>query len=401
MQKDLFGNTQEKKATGLTIAKPDKQPLSKSQAAFNKLVQKIEKLQKEIEKKQLQLEFAMKIYGTDYQQAMSEMLKVRHRHIIVLWKNYESKKLSKVDQRHLKVVLQHQVGQYFSLTKTEPDKIMQEIFSQLEGIDYDTMMDDEKNRMIAETKKMFSNINVETDGLDFDDMEAVAAKIAEAHEKMAAIDEEEQKKKEEKEKRKSAKKNKPGKQQEYEKLQKHIAEANTKNISSIYRQLAKLFHPDLEQDAERKLEKEILMKELTAAFEAKDLHLLLTLELKWIHKENDHLASLTEERLNAYLQILKEQATNLEKEKYEIVHQPRFAVLLDALGFDFTRNPVAAIERELNEIATTTKHLESDISLFESDHGLRHIKAMIKAWKQAKEGLEDEDFLNMLLEDEW
>jgi len=65
-------------------------------------------------------------------------------------------------------------------------------------------------------------------------------------------------------------------------------------------------HPDLEQDAERRRQKETVMQELTAAYRNHDLHTLLRLELEWIRREECDLDRMTEEKLAIYNSVFKE-----------------------------------------------------------------------------------------------
>ena len=97
----------------------------------------------------------------------------------------------------------------------------------------------------------------------------------------------------------------------FEKKEKQVRETEAlpkKEISTIYKQLAKTFHPDLEIDPALKLEKEVLMKQLTAAYEEKDLHTLLTLELKSSSPSQER----TEEQLKAYNHLLQNQVITLQ-----------------------------------------------------------------------------------------
>jgi hypothetical protein len=377
----------------LVITKAGKQKLSKNQEAFNKLTQKIEKLQKDIAKKQLQFDLALKIYGNELYPAQLKMLAQQYKLIIALWHIYLSNKLAKPDQRHLKNVVQFYLKEYFLQTDIEPDGILQNIFSQLEGISYDKMMQLEKEKEWAEMQEVLKAMEVDAEGLDIDDEAAVAAKLAEARQKMAAMQAEQ----EEEHKQRQQQKNKTAKQLEHEKLQKTIAEMKQKNISTIYKQLAKLFHPDLEQDVEKKVEKEILMKELTAAYEAKNLHALLTLELRWINKESDHLETLTDEKLAIYLQILKEQATNLEWEKKDIIQQPQYAVLVNQFGYTVQKYPVEMVQQQLKTAQTIARDFEDNITNFTSAFALRHVKEMLKQWKLQEQELdEQEEIMRML-----
>jgi hypothetical protein len=392
MQQDIFGNYQPQKPYSLAIAKKGKQKLSKNQEAFNRLTQKIEKLQKEIEKKQSQFDVALGIYSKELYPAQLKMLANRQKLIIVLFEIYKKNKLSKPNQRHLKEVLQFHLQEYFEQSDTEPGKELQQIFSELESISYDKMMEQEEAQMKAHLEEMLEKMNVDIAGIDLKDEAAIAAKIAEAKHKMEAMQEENN----ERERKRNAKKSKTAKQIEFDKIQQAVKENKQKNISTIYKQLAKLFHPDLEQDTDRKVEKEILMKELTNAYEAKNLHALLMLELKWIHKENDHLESLSDEKLAIYLQILKEQAMDLEHERNTIIQQPQYSVLVSKFGFQLQKYPVEMVREQVKNVEEVAVNFESDIKDFESDMALRYVNEMIKQWKHREDDLDEEDILRML-----
>ena len=391
MQQQLFDNYHPQKPQGLAIAKKGKQKLSKNQEAFNRLTQKIEKLQKEISKKQHQFDLALNIYGKEYYAAQLTMLDTMEKFIITLFEIYKKNKLSKPNQRQIKEVIKFHLQEYFEQSAIEPGKKLQQIFSELENIQYDKMMEQEKEQEQADFIEMLQKIKVDTKGFDFKDEAAMAAKIAEAHQKLAALEQEE----EEKERKQQAKKRKTAKQTDYDTIQKAVNENKQKNISTIYKQLAKLFHPDLEQDIDRKVEKEILMKELTNAYEAKNLHALLLLELKWIHKENDHLENLTEDKLTVYLQILKEQAMDLENQKNTIIHQPQYSVMVNQFGFYLQNKPVETVMVEVNNLKEEIMHFENDIKNFESETGLRYVNQMIKQWKKKDDDLDDEEMLRM------
>jgi curved DNA-binding protein CbpA len=86
------------------------------------------------------------------------------------------------------------------------------------------------------------------------------------------------------------------------------ASARRRTIGAIYKQLAKVLHPDLEPDPEKRGEKLALMQQLTAAYRNEDLPSLLRLELEWLHREEGDLDRLTEEELKIYNAVLREQA---------------------------------------------------------------------------------------------
>jgi len=244
------------------------------------------------------------------------------------------------------------------------------------------------------------DLDINLDGIDTNDMRAMQEKVNEMEQKMAEKQEQEEQRYAQF-KRKKPEKKKTAKQLESEQMQKAADEMKQKNISTIYKQLAKLFHPDLEQDEGRKIEKEALMKELTTAYEAKNLHTLLMLELKWIHNENDHLETLGEEKLLIYLQILREQARDLEFEINSISHQPRYAVLMEVCGLKVQRYPLETVYQHLSELRQTESAFKKDLKVFQSPTALKHIKEMIQEWKQGqqqKRGFDDmeEEFLRRM-----
>ena len=398
-QQELFPGTNTTEVQrSLAIGKAGKQPLSKNQQSFNKLTEKIERLHKEIEKKHELFDTAIKLYSQKVFPIRKEMILQKRKLLDVLWENYQSKKLSTTDQRHLKTILHEHLEEFLQLAKGYPDDKLKKIYRELEGETYEAFLKRNDAAQKAVMQEMFDNLDVDVDldEVDFRDKAEVAKKMADAKEKLRVRQEKET---ERREQRKQSKKKSKG-QVEKEALRLAGDELKQKNISTIYKQLAKLFHPDLEQDELRKAEKEILMKDLTAAYEAKNLHALLSLEIKWIHNETDHLETLTEEKLAVYLQILRDQAEQLEREKSELFLQPRYAVLYHEFGPSIIRKPLATVEEAVNELEAVVVHLARDIRDYASEYGLRHIKALIKQWRQMRrqQPLEEDDYLHMLFD---
>ncbi len=386
--------------SNLIISKNNKQALSQNQLTFNKLTAKIEKLRNDIKKKQLQFDKALTIYSSSIHPLRLELNLQNRRALEVLWPIYKGKKLPPSDQRLFKEVLQHLLDQSFSFKQddSEPDDFIKSIFRELEGITYEAAKKEEEHDMKEDMQNMFDDMGVDIDLDDFDlnDEKGFAEKIAEAKQKFS----ERQSREHYQHQRKHTKKT--AKQLEKEKMQLAVEEMKQKNISTIYKQLAKLFHPDLEQDETRRAEKQLLMQELTAAYEAKNLHTLLSLEMKWIHKENDHLGTLSDEKLKVYLEILREQANELEYEKQALIQQPRYAVLAQEFGYNIVYQPIATLEHEVAHIKNHIQDLKNDIKDFESEDYLKHVKTMLREWKTNRKNEIDElDFMEMMLNKRW
>src|SRR5262249_8228623 len=152
----------------------------------------------------------------------------------------------------------------------------------------------EETRSAIEDMFADAGVDIDLDGLTpgMSD-EAIAAKFAEMKAKV-----QEQMENHEKQTQQPGRRHKNKRQQEKEDRVRRDEEVRKRSIASIYKQLAKALHPDLEPDENRRQRKVALMQELTAAYRKNDLHTLLRLELEWIQREESDLDRLTEEKLS-------------------------------------------------------------------------------------------------------
>lgn len=142
---------------------------------------------------------------------------------------------------------------------------------------------------------------------------------------------------------------KPTKAQlEREKKQQEADEAKKRDLKSLYKQLAKVLHPDLETDPVRKLQKEEWMKRLTTAHASGDLRELLSIEMEWLGVEASNLTSATDDKLKVYCTVLKEQIAEMKMQMHYLMDQPQYAVLHRFANrlMGFVPNP-ASIKRDL------------------------------------------------------
>jgi hypothetical protein len=101
-------------------------------------------------------------------------------------------------------------------------------------------------------------------------------------------------------------------------------EFRKRSIANIYKQLARVLHPDFELDTERQKNKVQLMQELTVAYRQNDLHTLLRLEMQWIENESGDIDRLTEEKLGVYNEVLRGQVEGLEARLRDLMFHPRY-----------------------------------------------------------------------------
>jgi hypothetical protein len=168
------------------------------------------------------------------------------------------------------------------------------------------------------------------------------------------------------------------KQLEKEKKEKEIEEVKNRSIGTIYKQLAKILHPDLEPDEDLKIEKQEYMKQLNVAYKNKDIHTLLKLEMLWINKVENSKGNLTEDKLKIYIEVLKEQVKQLENNEQEILFHPRFQVLHDVVNFP-TQIKVVKMDDVKKKYEYELIQLEKSIANLKSTKFVTEVKKIIKS----------------------
>ncbi len=348
-------------ATDIIIRAPQKNLLSKQQQAFNRLVGKIEKLKLRLEETTKALNERLDFYGKKIHPVEQRRNLLNIEITKLLFRFFKNKKLLlKKERQSLKAILANQLNLISPFLESEPDEELESIFKAIEGLSYEEARDEEYDLMMNDLQDVFDDFGFD---LDIDDF----------HRKMTSTDfiekmmeaEGQMKENNQKNDFKRPERKKTKKQLEKEERVKKIEEARTKNISSIYRQLAKIFHPDLERDQDMKIEKEELMKKLTVAYQNSDLHTLLSLELAWIQKEENNLGKLTDDKLSIYNEVLREQVRDLENQIYMEINHPRYQPLHRFAPFGDIQN--INLSHEWYKMTETMKSLELDIAELNGD----------------------------------
>lgn len=126
-------------------------------------------------------------------------------------------------------------------------------------------------------------------------------------------------------------------------------------ITLLYRHLAKLLHPDLEQDPARRAEKEAAMKDVTLAYKANDLLTLLRVEVEWVRGDATRVAGMDEERLARCNAMLSAQVKELKQELQGLPSDPKYgpasSLAHPVFGFElFDRKvPLKSLRAEIDQ----------------------------------------------------
>ena len=335
MQQSLFEEKDIKPIakTALVISSNKQKPLNRQQIAFNKLIKKIEKLRVELKTTSDDLDKQLAYYGKEIHPLETKANEKRKGILRIVFPQLQrNKKIKGEEKKTLKRFIISFLKDIFSNDANPPEQDLKDIFKAVHGESYEEVAEDEFEMMKDEMQNMFRE-----NGFEFDlgglNKNMSAAEIAA---KMKELSDEMKEQEEEKEVNKSNRK-KTAKQLEKEAKTKQIEEVRNKNIKSIYKQLVKALHPDLEQDELVKAKKERLMQRLTVAYENNDLHEMLSLEIEFINKEENNIDTLTTDKLAIYNQVLKEQIQALEIQKVMLMQHPKFLPLMKYESF-FRKN---------------------------------------------------------------
>lgn len=379
MQQTLFGF--EKPKTSLKISPAPKKQLTKVQKQFNQLIAKVEKLQKSIPQEVEKYE---------------NLLRCSHKYVLpALEKVARSKIQLAMDLDNVVLTLKYKKNQIEQIswciedlleeafTMVEPTGAEKELYARWVGTNFDEV----KEQQYREEKMAMEDLFEEMFGMEID-LEA----LKNDPEKMKDFQQKwEEKEREEAERTAGKKRTRQNKkaQSKKEALARAEAEMKTKSVRSLYISLAKLIHPDTEADPEARAAKEEEMKKVSAAYEANDLATLLKMEMEWIHKHNNELGSVPEEKLQLFVQVLRDQVKELQTEKDALKWDPKYASIAQ-----FTHGrPQTGIHRIKKEAATFEEmaaSLESVRQAFRIPNPKKQIMAFVKEYL---EEMEEDDFV--------
>ena len=156
-------------------------------------------------------------------------------------------------------------------------------------------------------------------------------------------------------------------------LAEQLAHDTDETLRTIYRQLVSSLHPDREPDLKERERKTGLMKEVNTAYERKDLHVLLRLQMRVNLSQSQKMAAIAREKVTSLILLLKERTQFLEQQVYEIQRQMRFEFGLS----DYQHISAAVLKRHL---MTQQHNLELDIVMISRDLQRVQNDSELKRW---------------------
>ncbi|MCX6990706.1 MAG: hypothetical protein NTX49_06570 [Chlamydiae bacterium] len=361
----------------LTIPQPkSKIPLSPEQKKFKTLSSKVEKLHTSLNDTEKKFEQWLMLYYKEVlpmQQAFASTLISQVKILHSYYK--EPKSLSREQKLILKELILEKIQVIFNYSSLMPrDEEILAIFQEFRKADISPIDAEEFEDFKSSTKKMFEDkgIDIDLNDIDITDtFEDIMARVFES------LDEEQLDEFRRDREPPPRKKNKREKEQERQ--LKELQDLQRKGIRTIYKQLARLLHPDLEPDPSLRETKITLMKQLTSAYESNDLFTLLQLERKWGSKSQDQKTMYSDEQLRIFNNLLSNQIESLNMQQFQILAHPRFSPLQN-LQMSPHSDGTKVLSRTKIDYDNHISSIKIQIESLQGKNGLKSLKERIKAY---------------------
>jgi len=164
------------------------------------------------------------------------------------------------------------------------------------------------------------------------------------------------------------------------------AQEVSQSVREVYRKLASALHPDREPDPELRKRKTEQMQRVNQAYEAGHLLDLLSLQLEIEQIDASHLSNLPPQRLTHYNQVLREQLAEIEAEIHALVMPLCAAAQISY----FSGLAPHAIDQSLS---AAIAHTRTDIAAIHADMAaFKDPKVLRQALKQYKASADYDDY---------
>jgi hypothetical protein len=370
---------------GLMISASTAKPLSPAQVEFNKRMKALEKERAAHDRERTRLDEDLRVCITELMPLVETMNRAELDLVRAAVEAHHSMKLTPKRHKWLGDLISGKASTLFAdsagLSQQDIDyldALIEELgpnFLDEEQKEFEREDFDDIREMMEEVARQ-AGVDLDLGGLDMHEDPAEFER--QLHERLAAASEG-FKKAANRETLPPKRKRKPSKASlERERLAREAEEAKTRDFKSLYKQLAKVLHPDLETDPVLKAHKEVWMKRLTTARANGDLRDMLAIEMEWLGEEAGNLAKAGDEKLRIYSMVLKEQLADIKERTRMLFHEPQYQPLMRFLGpFGERRNPVV-IKFGLSE---ETARLEEIAAVLRA--GGKDARAIVHQWADA------------------
>jgi hypothetical protein len=351
-------------------------PLDKKEQAVNRLLAKVQSLRSRLDGERRRLDQALVFHAAHVGPRVQRVTALRKEVVRALRPFIVDPRLKEGDRRVLRTIVAGQVDDILA-HDASPDKDIQELFERLHGVGIAQVAQEQIDQARSKMAAMFSEL-----GLDIEvpelrpnmSEEEIAATAAQMADRMREIEDARV------ESRPARRKTK--REMREEERVRRFDQLRKVSIGAIYRRLAKALHPDLERDADLRERKGALMQEVTSAYTRNDVHTLLRLELEWLDGQRTDAARPTDETLDAYTELLKQQVAELEAECLELPFHPRYQPLLSAVG-PFGNPILIDGPAEVHRLDLVSEGLRGALERMAAGKAWHEVRGLIQAHRKA------------------
>jgi hypothetical protein len=329
----MKGKSQPKPASpkgGLAIRAASDTPLSRTQVEFNRLMKSLEAAKVRHTREQERLDKTLITAIRELMPLIEDLNRINFDLVLNIAKTIETSKFNAARRHELGDVLRHKAGGLIAdpIGLGEPEVArLQALVAKLTPPEEDTRVNKSENEELSAIRAMMKQaarqfgIDLDLSDLDLNANPEEFHRIA-SERLRAAFENNRHSAADDKPRRKPTKA-----QAETERKSIAQMEAKNRDLKSLFKQLAKAFHPDLEPDPLLKEHKKVWMQRLNAAYAISDLREMLQLEMEWLGEEATNLATAGDQKLQVYCMVLKEQITDLKRQTYRLVFEPQYGPL--------------------------------------------------------------------------
>ena len=361
----------------LTIRATEDRPLSKEERAFNRAVAKVQALRARFDEEKRRLDRALVFQATELRPRVERVTALRTTFARGLALFLDDRRLKPAQKKTLRAILQAQLDEILSHTGCA-DADLKALFERLHGMGYAEAVQSELEEARAGMAAIFDEFGVNVDvpelhpDMSAEDLAAAASQLADGMRRAA----------EQRTDQTTSHRTTTRERREEERARR-FEQLRKDNIGAVYKRLVKVLHPDLEADPVEREKKSRAMQEVTAAYTRADLHALLCLELEWIQGAGLDAARLGAEKLRAHVELLKEQASELETECYQLRFHPRYAALV--VDGPFGMPMLIDGPREAVRLDDLSESLRIDVERLGSDEAITLVRETLRAYREARQ----------------
>jgi hypothetical protein len=285
------------------------QPLSKEQKRFNNYVRRIQQLRDDIERTKEQDLELRRVGDERVSPAEKKAISAFRDLIFALDRSPHVESLTQKQRDKFSDIMLEEIARLLQTHFHAEDEELKELYEKYnpDGKSWDQTLESEEGDMKDMASQFFNQMfGTDFESDDFDDPVKMKEKM---DARQAQFEAGEQARAERRSQRK-----KTDRQLAAEAKRKVAEEAVNKTAKQIYLDLIRHFHPDKEQDEQKRLEKTEIMKQITVAYEADDHLKLLELQMTLLTERDNVFANFNEPQLKYFNDVLKQQVYELEME---------------------------------------------------------------------------------------